>query len=103
MQLADKGFAGVSMGQRMLIPTPLLIDEYIRQVPRGQSTTTEQIRKDLASRFRAEVTCPLTTGIFLRIVSSAHDRHCTRTCDQRSGQVLYRQSPDEINMRGGFN
>jgi hypothetical protein len=66
---AEKGFAGIKTGQMMLIPTPALVDAYIRQVPKGNTINIQQLRKDLAAEYHAEVTCPLTTGIFLRIVS----------------------------------
>jgi hypothetical protein len=68
---ADKDFAGIKAGQLMLIPTPLVIDQYIRQIPRGTSVTMDVLRRDLALEHRAEVTCPLTTGIFVRIVAEA--------------------------------
>jgi len=67
----DKDFAGVRKGQRMLVPTPLLVDQYIRQIPEGHFTDPLTLRKDLAAGFGAEVTCPLTTGIFIRIVAEA--------------------------------
>lgn len=66
-----KGFSGIHPGQIMLIPTPKLIDAYIRQIPRGQQADVSTIRKDLAAEFHAEVTCPLTTGIFIRIAAEA--------------------------------
>ena len=71
LERADKSFAGIKEGQMMLIPTPKLIEEYIRQVPEGTSVDSATIRKDLAIKHGAEVTCPLTTGIFLRIVAEA--------------------------------
>ena len=55
----------------MLIPTPKLIDAYIRQIPEGKAVDSQTLRKDLALQNGAEVTCPLTTGIFLRIVAEA--------------------------------
>lgn len=55
----------------MLIPTPKLIDEYIRQIPEGKIVEPTTLRHDLAIEHGAEVTCPLTTGIFLRIVAEA--------------------------------
>lgn len=51
----------------MLIPTPKVVDAYIRQVPKGKHVDVATIRKDLAAEYHAETTCPLTTGIFLRI------------------------------------
>lgn len=58
-------------GKRVLIPTPLLVDGLIRRVPEGKLVTVNQIRQRLAENFNAESTCPLTTGIHLRIVAEA--------------------------------
>jgi alkylated DNA nucleotide flippase Atl1 len=55
----------------MLIPTPKLVDGLLRQVPKGKLVTVGEIRKRLANDFAADVTCPLTTGIFVRIVAEA--------------------------------
>ena len=65
----------------MLIPTPWLVDEIVRQVPRGRLVTVGEIRRKLAADFSADVTCPLTTGIFIRIVAEAaeEDRANGRT------------------------
>ena len=58
-------------GRRVLVPTPLLVDAEIRKVRKGKLVTVNQIRDKLARDFRAEATCPMTTGIFLRIISEA--------------------------------
>ncbi len=71
VEVSTKDFAGIKAGQRMLIPTPQLIDAYIRQIPKGQRVDMATLRQDLALEHGAEVTCPLTTGIFLRIVAEA--------------------------------
>lgn len=52
---------------KMLIPTPMMVDEIIRTVRRGKLITTGAIRKILAEKMGADVTCPLCTGIFVRI------------------------------------
>ncbi len=57
----------------MLIPTPKLVDEIVRQVARGRLVTVGEIRRKLAADFSADVTCPLTTGIFVRIVAEASE------------------------------
>jgi hypothetical protein len=54
---------------KMLIPTPKLIDETVRKIRKGKTRTVVEIREELAKRYRADYTCPLTTGIFLRIVA----------------------------------
>jgi hypothetical protein len=69
IEKANKSFAGIETGQMMLIPTPALVDAYVRQIPKGKFVDTKTLREDLAAEYHAEVTCPLTTGIFLRIVA----------------------------------
>jgi alkylated DNA nucleotide flippase Atl1 len=56
-------------GRRVLVATPLLVSGVIQKVERGKLITLGQIRERLAKDFRAEATCPLTAGIFVRIVS----------------------------------
>jgi alkylated DNA nucleotide flippase Atl1 len=58
-------------GRRVLVPTPLQVDALIRKVPKGMLATVGQIRQQLATDCEAESTCPMTTGIHLRIVSEA--------------------------------
>src|SRR5262245_36684280 len=55
----------------MLIPRPLDVDAAIRSSRAGELLTATQIREELARRARADTTCPLTTGIFIRIVAEA--------------------------------
>jgi hypothetical protein len=67
----DKNFADIKAGEKMLIATPQVVDDYIRQIPKGTETSLLQMRKDLAAEFHADKTCPVTSGIFLRIVAEA--------------------------------
>ena len=55
----------------MLIPTPKLVDELIQKIPKGKLATVSELRRKLAADFGADVTCPLTTGIFVRIAAEA--------------------------------
>jgi len=55
----------------MLIPTPSLVNGLLRKVPKGKLITVGAIREKLARDHGADVTCPLTTGIFVRIVAEA--------------------------------
>lgn len=55
----------------MLIPTPKLVDELIRKIPKGKLATISELRRKLAADFEADLTCPLTTGIFVRIAAEA--------------------------------
>ena len=56
----DKDFADIPAGCKMLVATPLIVDAYIRNIPKGSSTTLQQMRKDLASEYNADYTCPIT-------------------------------------------
>lgn len=56
---------------RMLVPTPMLVASLVKKVPKGKLATVRLIREKLAEDFKADVTCPLTTGIFLRISAEA--------------------------------
>ena len=60
----------------MLIATPATIAAYVETIPRGESRTMTRMREDLAEAHRADFTCPLTAGIFLRIASElAWEQH----------------------------
>ena len=54
---------------KMLVPTPLLVDKAIRRIRKGRLLTINDIREKLAGDFNADLTCPLTTGIFLVIAA----------------------------------
>ena len=56
---------------KMLIPKPLDIDALIKKVTKGKLATVSQIRDKLAKAVHAHCSCPMTTGIFLRIVAEA--------------------------------
>ncbi len=64
-------YADVPEGAMLFIPTPEIVDEYIRSIPLGTHTTIQQMRNDLAAEYHTEFTCPITAGIFLRIASEA--------------------------------
>jgi hypothetical protein len=55
----------------MLIPSPREVEAAIRGVRKGSVITVSKIRQELAAKHSADVTCPITTGIFVRIASEA--------------------------------
>ena len=67
----DKKLADIPEGSKMFIATPRIIDDYIKHIPYGKSTELSTMRNDLAIEYQADNTCPVTIGIFLRIVSEA--------------------------------
>jgi hypothetical protein len=65
---------------KMLISRPLDVDALIRKVQRGKLVTVTQLMEKLAKDAHADCACPMTTGIFLRIVAEVAEE------DMRSGK-----------------
>ena len=67
----SKDIAGMSKGSKMLIANTKIFDDFINKIPSGDFVEIKKLRSTLAKQFDCDVTCPLTTGIFIRIVSEA--------------------------------
>jgi hypothetical protein len=67
----DFDLADMHAGDIMFIATPEIVNNYVKQIPKGKSVSIKTLRNDLAIEHGADSTCPLTTGIFLRIVAEA--------------------------------
>lgn len=67
----DKKFADIPAGSKMLIPTPIVVDDYIRHIAPGRTSSISKMRRDLALEYGADYTCPITSGIFIRIAAEA--------------------------------
>lgn len=68
---APMDIAGMKRGEIMLIPSPSIVDAFIRKIPAGKSMDVKTMRRKLARKYKAEVTCPITTGFHLRTVAEA--------------------------------
>lgn len=60
---------GTKVGDTVVIPAPIEVDEIMRKVPEGKVTTINEIRSALAKKHSATIGCPITTGIFARIAA----------------------------------
>lgn len=58
-------------GDRLLLPTPLMVAAELLAVPAGRTLTMSQLRARLALRHDADRTCPLMTGMFAKIIAGA--------------------------------
>ncbi|MEC7408872.1 MAG: hypothetical protein VYB72_08655, partial [Planctomycetota bacterium] len=58
---------------RFVIPAPIEVDELMRKVRKGQVTTIDHLRAQLAKKHEVDIACPLTTGIFAWIAAHAAD------------------------------
>lgn len=87
VEIIDKDFADMKKGEKMFIASPKIIASYINQVPKGKSVSIKTMRKDLALQNHADNSCPLTTGIFLRIVAEKNFE------DFQNGKTLNKLTP----------
>jgi hypothetical protein len=69
LESTDKDWAGIPAGEKFLISTPQEIDAYIRSIPRGRAVSFAVMKKDIALNHGTRYMCPLTAGIFTRIVA----------------------------------
>ena len=63
---------------RFVIPAPIEVDELMRKVRKGQVTTIDHLRAQLAKKHEVDIACPLTTGIFAWIAAHAADEMDTQ-------------------------
>ena len=56
----------------MLIQSPQIVDRHMKSILLGKFNDSSRLRDDLARKYKADKICPLTTGIFLWIVSEAY-------------------------------
>jgi hypothetical protein len=66
-----KDFGGGKAGDLMFIASPSLVRDYVAAIPRGATREVAQMRQHFAAQNSADVACPITSSIFLRIVSEA--------------------------------
>lgn len=57
----------------MLIPKPSDIEALIRKVRKGKLVTKSELRRKLSGVYKTDVACPITTGIFIRIIAEASE------------------------------
>lgn len=69
VEVLTSAFGGLPIGAKMVVLDPKTVDAYVRQIPPGETRTANELRADLARRYKADGACPISTGIFLRIVA----------------------------------
>ena len=94
----------------MYISSPEEVNEFVKGITKGEFMTPKDMRAALAKAGGAEHTCPVSTGIFLRIASeAAYEEHLrAKTCQRspHSGgwsnliQTLPKSSNAELSSSG---
>lgn len=55
----------------MIIPSPKEVDAVMKKIPTGKIITINRIREKLAKKHHADISCPITTGVFSWIAAHA--------------------------------
>ena len=87
VKILDKGFSDISAGEKMLVSSPEKILEFIYAILKGSFLSIKELRQGLAVKAGADKTCPVTTGIFLRMATEQHKDDvnfpCWRVVDEK--------------------
>ena len=59
-------------GGSMLIPHPTEVMKIIDCVPKGKIMDINTLRTQLAEQHNVDICCPMTTGIFIKIIAEAY-------------------------------
>ena len=66
---APERWVGGVAGKTMLIPSAWELDKIVRKIPTGQTRKMSEIRAEMAKAHGADIACPMTSGIFLRMLA----------------------------------
>ena len=86
-------------GGTLLIPKPLDVDALVRRVQTGKLVTVDQIRRRLAKDYGSDTTCPLCTGIFLRIAAEAAEEDLANGATEITPYWRTLKSKGELNEK----
>ena len=78
----------------VVIPAPIEVDQLMRKVPKGKLTTINEIRSALATKHKATIGCPMTTGIFAWI--AAHAAEAQKLLLEQEGHSVIKKGKDYL-------
>jgi hypothetical protein len=65
----DRPIPGVPLNGTILISNPTEISGELAKIGAGRTLSIQEFRERLAEKHQADITCPLSTGIFMRIAA----------------------------------
>jgi len=83
----------------MVIPAPIDVDNIMKSVPKGKLITTNELRKNLAKKYKTNIACPLTTGIFTWIAAFASEERLANKKKDITPYWRTLKSKGEINPK----
>ncbi len=69
VKTAPKDFADIKAGERMLLTVPADVAAQIGKLDVGEEISIRDLRARLAKSARADIACPVVTGIHLRTIA----------------------------------
>ena len=76
VKINPKSWSDMPKGIKMFIPTPKIVNQFVCNIPKGNFKNVKSLRRDMAVDFDAQMSCPMVTGISLRIISeAAYEEH----------------------------
>ena len=67
--ILEKDFAGIPKGAKLLISCPVEIAAELKTITPGSTMSIQAFRRKLAAKNHCDATCPVSTSLFLRIVT----------------------------------
>ncbi len=67
----DKAVWGMQPGESLIVLTPQIVDDYIKNIPYGHTKSIDDMKAEMAVKEECDATCPLSTAIFVRMVAEA--------------------------------
>ncbi|MEM7548246.1 MAG: hypothetical protein AAF363_01130 [Bacteroidota bacterium] len=98
VKTVEKDLADIPAHSQMLIASPKVFEEYIRNIPSGHVVDLKTIRNDLALDHNAEYTCPVTTGIYLRVVAESNYERLTQGEGEEAIAPFWRAIDPQSNL-----
>lgn len=86
---------------KMVIVSPAHFRDALKLVPKGYVVTLSELRRKFAADYQVKGTCPLTSGIFLRIVGEAAEEARDEGCLE-DVTPYWRVVRDDGSMFGKF-
>lgn len=71
-KINEKRFADLAAGTTVLIPSPQDIEAVAADLEPGQTMTLTELRNELARRHGADGSCPVMTGMNLRVAAEVN-------------------------------
>lgn len=66
-----EGIPWANAGDSMVVSTPKEVNQIMAQIPKGKVVTITELRGFLAKRHGTDITCPISTGIFITLAAKA--------------------------------